>query len=438
MTNIEARLQRLEGDAQRRRAGMNALGSVNIKDHIAPIYHDLHDDVEGGKHLYYNLPGGRGSCKSSFVSLEIVNGIMKDTTGRSNAIVFRLIAGTMRESVFAQISWAIDVLGVSHLWQSKVSPLQFEYLPTGAQIIFRGLDDSSKLKSIKPKKGTFKFVWFEEFAELPGDNFLRSVMQSVVRGGGDFVVFRSFNPPISVNNWANQFIIIPDDRAVTLLTNYTMIPPEWLGEDFIYEAERLRELNEDAYRHEYLGEPVGTGGEVFPTLEIREITQAEIDGMGYIFQGVDFGFAADPACFIRLAYDRKHETIYLLDEIYKRNISNKNLAMEIAQRGYDQWEVICDCAEPKSISDLRDNGIHARSCYKAPGCVEYRIKWLQHRTIVIDPRRTPNAHREFVNYAYPVDKNGQILSQLVDKDNHSIDAAAYGLTRVIFSRQYSA
>lgn len=124
------------------------------------------------------------------------------------------------------------------------------------------------------------------------------------------IVFRSFNPPISANNWANVFIQEPDEKAVTLLTNYTQVPPEWLGEAFLYEAERLKALNYKAYEHEYMGIATGTGGEVFPNLEIREITEEEISRMGYIYQGLDFGFAVDPAAFIRVAYDRKTDTVY--------------------------------------------------------------------------------------------------------------------------------
>ena len=436
--DIMQRIKRLETDARASDSARDT-ADLNIIPYIAGCYVELLEDIEGERYTYFNLPGGRGSAKSSFVSLAIVKGVASDPTGETNAVCFRLVADTLSDSVFAQIQWAIDTMGMSHLWKSTTKPLRHTYIPTGAQIIYKGLDKAEKLKSIRPKRGIFRYIWLEEFAELPGAGFVRNVMQSVIRGKGQkFTVFRSFNPPISKNNWANTFIQQPDPKAKTLLTNYTMIPPEWLGEEFIYEAERLRELNPDAYRHEYLGEAVGTGGEVFPTLEIREITKDEIKNMEYIYQGVDFGFAADPACFIRMAYDRKHETLYFLDEIYKRGISNTALAKEIIDRRYDDYEVICDCAEPKSVTDLKDNGLRARSCYKAPGCVEYRIKWLQHRKIVIDPRRTPNAHREFVNYSYPVDKNGNLLSQLVDKDNHAIDAAAYGLTRVIFSRQYSA
>ena len=434
------------------------LDSLDVRQHIAPVYLPLHADIEADAYQYYNLPGGRGSCKSSFASLEIVNGIMKDTTGHSNAIVFRLVAGTMRESVFSQIAWAIDTLGVGHLWRGTVSPMRYEYMPTGAQIIFRGLlDAASKLKSIKPKRGTFRYIWFEEFSELPGPNFTRNVLQSVMRGGDTFTVFRSFNPPISANNWANVFIREPNERATTLQTDYTMIPPEWLGEAFLYEAQRLKEVNPKAFEHEYMGIPTGTGGEVFPNLEIREITDAEISNMGYIYQGLDFGFAQDPAAFLRVSYDRKHDTIYFLDEIYKRGLSNAQLAEEIKAKGYHkdrrggyvspvfgvmsaegQQIIIADCAEPKSIQDLRDNGLKVIGCHKEPGCVEYRVKWLQHRRIVIDPARTPNAYREFVNYEYMTDKDGNFLSRLPDKDNHCVDSLSYALDGLIYRRGISA
>ena len=451
---LKERVRAVKAAKDRQRDALALLDAIDVTQHIADVYRPLHEDITAAAHTTYNLPGGRGSCKSSFVSLEIVNGIMKDTTGHSNAIVFRLYGNTLRESVFSQIAWAIDTLGVNHLWKSRLSPMQWTYTPTGAQIIFRGLDDPSKLKSIKPTRGVFRYIWFEEFSELPGPNFTRNVMQSVQRGGDTFTVFRSFNPPISANNWANVFIREPDERAITLQTDYTMIPPEWLGEAFLYEAQRLKEVNPQAFVHEYMGIPTGTGGEVFPNLEIRAITDEEISNMGYIYQGLDFGFAVDPAAFLRVYYDRKHDTIYFLDEIYKRGLSNAQLVEEIKAKGYDKtgrpgytplypgaptYEekalIVADCAEPKSIQDLRDSGLKVIGCHKEPGCVEYRVKWLQHRRIVIDPARTPNAYREFVNYEYMTDKDGNFLSRLPDKDNHCVDAAAYALDRLIYHQR---
>ncbi len=458
MRDIERRIKALETKADAQEAARAAISSIDVMDHIAPVYYPIHADIEAAGHQYYNLPGGRGSAKSSFVSLEIVAGIMKDQTGCSNAIVFRRTANTMRESVFAQISWAIDMLGANSFWKGNVSPMSWTYLPTGAVILFRGLDDSNKLRSIKPKKGTFRYIWLEEFSELPGENFTRSVMQSVIRGGGDFAVFRSFNPPISKSNWANVFISQPDDRAITLHTSYLDIPAEWLGDGFLYEAERLKSINPKAYDHEYMGLPVGAGGEVFPNIEERTITDEEIDKLSYLYHGIDFGFAQDPAVLMRVAYDSKHDTIYLLDEFYKKHCSNRELAEEIIKRGYDKTgrysnyysayagytstpetsTFICDCAEPKSIADLQVEGLKAIACRKFPGCVLYRIKWLQNRKIVIDPARTPNAYREFVNYQYETDKDGVFLSDVPDKDNHCIDATAYALDRLIYRRGESA
>lgn len=428
---------------------------ANITDYIAPIYIPIHEDIKAGKHQYFNIAGGRGSGKSSFISLEIVNGIMEDKAGEKSAIVFRRTAATMRESVYSQITWAIDALEANHLWRGNVSPMQYTYLPTGAQIIFRGLDDNSKLKSIKPKKGTFAYVWFEEFSELQGENFTRSVMQSVVRGGNDFRVFRSFNPPISKSNWANQFILQADPKALTLVTNYTQIPAEWLGEAFIYEAERLKEINPRAYQHEYLGEAIGSGGEVFPNIEVREITeQEEQDQSSYIYCGLDWGFSVDPYAFIRLAYDRRTDTIYLLNEIYKKHCSNKEIAENIKAGGFDytgqliqgisfseyreKQIITADAAEPKSIADLRNEDLKVIACKKYAGSVLYGIKWLQHRRIIIDPKRTPNALREFTQYEYVTTKDGEFLADVPDKDNHLIDATRYALDRLINIKGISA
>ena len=449
------RLSALESVRGRLERRQRVIDQLDIKPHIAPIYYDLHDDVVRGDHEFYNLPGGRGSGKSSFCALEIVTQIMKDRTGLSNALVVRKWAVTLRGSVFSQIDWAINQLGVADRWHHTLTPLQFVY-ETGQVIRLTGLDDAGKLKSIKPSKGYFRFLWIEEFSEIVGEPELRNLQQSVLRGGDVFTVFRSFNPPISASNWANVYINRPDDRAVTLLTTYKDIPLSWLGQAFIDEAERLKEINPKAYEHEFLGLPVGNGSEVFPNLEIRTITDEEIRNQTYIYQGLDFGFSSDPFAFVRLSYDQKTDTVYFIDEIYKRGCGNKEIADRIKEKGYhktgrvseavylgsgyeERQLIVCDCAEPKSIVDLHDNGLKAIACHKEPGCVQYRIKWLQHRKIVIDPSRTPESAREFQNYCYVVDrKTGEITSELPDKDNHTIDSCAYALDRLIYRKGISA
>ena len=426
---------------------------VIILDCIAECYRTLHSDVIQGLHSEYNLPGGRGSCKSSFVSLEIINGMMEDSA--ANAMVIRKTAATIRESVFEQIQWAIDTLGASDLWKSNVNPLSFTYLPTGQKILFRGLDDTNKLKSLKLRKGFFKYLWFEEFQELAGENTVRSVKQSVIRGtGGNVRVFNTFNPPLSLNNWANKYVLRNDSRSITFRTDYTMIPPEWLGLEFIAEAERLKETNERAYRHEYLGEAVGSGGEVFPNITEREITPEEIDQLQYFYYGLDWGFSVDPFAFVRCAYERKTDTIYILDEEYKTGCSNSVIAEIIQSKDYNRrrtytdiygqryednsFSITADSAEPKSIADLRNAGLNVHPCKKYAGSVQYGIRWLQNRNIVIDHTRTPNVYREFSTYEYCTTKDGVFLADVPDRDNHTIDAVRYAFDSLINRKGVSA
>lgn len=439
--DIEKRLATLEtskkiADELKERAAQR-----DITQHIAPVYVPLHEDIQEKRHSIYNLPGGRGSGKSSVASLEIVNGIMNDST--ASGICFRRVGATLRESVFAQIEWAIDTLDASDLWTLTTSPMRATYKPTGQAIIFRGLDEATKLKSIRaPGRTYFRYQWYEECCEIQNERTLRNVTQSVQRGGKVFTIFRTFNPPISLNNWMNRLVNVPDDRALTVRTDYTMMPPEWLGEAFIEEAEHLKAVNLDAYRHEYMGEPIGAGGEVFPNVTVRTITDEEIAGMGYFYDGIDFGFTIDPACYIRVSYNRKTEELFLLDEIYRRGLRNTQLS-ELIQEKYKAWSKVmplsdgaatlyADSAEPKSIADLVYCGLPAKKAYKRPDAVRYRVNWLQHRKIIIDPARTPNAFREFTEYEYMTDKDGNITGELPDANNHAIDAVAYSLTPVIW------
>lgn len=449
---LDRRIKALEAEKRQRQELREQIELIDITQSMAECYLPIHKQVLEGTYSIFHLPGGRGSGKSSFVSLELVYGIMQDST--ANGIVFRRYASTLRESVFSQVSWAVEQLGVSHLWKGSVSPMQYTYLPTGQQILFRGLDDASKLKSIKPRRGIFKYVWFEEFSELTGANMVRNVLQSVVRGGTDFRIFNSFNPPLSINSWANKYILIPDDRATVFRSNYKMMPSSWLGEAFLLEAERLQEVNEQAYRHEYMGEATGTGGEVFPNVTARTISNEEVSQMQFIHQGIDWGFSVDPLAFIRCSYDRRTQTVYLIDEIVKRGCSNSEIAHELIRRGYDRADgtftglygeqlqerqlTICDSAEPKSVADIQKLGIKAIPCTKYPGSVSYGIRWLQSKHIIIDPKRTPHAYKEFTEYEYETTKDGEFLASVPDMNNHCIDATRYSLDKLINSSKYSA
>lgn len=406
---------------------------MNPYNLIAKPFYDLLDDVLDERHTHYWLKGGRGSTKSSFIGITIPLKIMIDFQDGifSNAVVLRKVGDTLADSVYAQIIWGIEQLGVSEYWEVKVSPLQLKYKPSGQVIKFRSSnnkDDYRKLKSTKFQKGFCKYVWFEELDEFFGMEEVRNILQSLLRGGSGYQVFYSYNPPKMLSNWVNAEVLNERKDRIIHSSTYLDVPIEWLGEQFIIEAEHLKKTNELAYRNEYLGEATGTGGAVFTNLKIREITDAEIKQFDNILDGNDFGYAVDPNCYLQMHYDKTRKRLFIFNEIYKVGMSNKQLALEIKKIKIGHSYITCDSAEPKSIAELKTYGLLVKAAKKGPDSIDYGIKFLQNlEEIVIDNRRCPNAAREFSGYEYEKDKFGNFISKYPDKNNHSIDAARYGI-----------
>lgn len=404
------------------------MSDIRLSDKIGSAFYDVAHDVFRHGHTHYDFSGGRGSLKSSTVSV-LVPLLLINNPG-THALVLRKVANTIRDSVYAQYIWAIGELGMAAYWEAKVSPMELIYKPTGQKIMFRGADDPMKIKSIKVPFGYIAVTHFEEKDQFAGRAEIRTILQSTMRGGSMFWNFESYNPPISRDNWANKDSLEERTDRLCHKSTYLQAPTEWLGEQFLAEAEHLKATDERAYQHEYLGIPVGTGGNVFDNLELREITDEEMSHFDHIYQGVDYGWFPDPFAFIRLHYDRARETIYLMDEIYQNKLTNEASGNIIIQRGYKDAYITCDSAEPKSVADYRAMGLPAKAAVKGPSSVDYGMKWLQRRKIVIDRKRTPNAYNEFVNYEYDRNKDGDIISGYPDENNHLIDATRYAVERI--------
>jgi PBSX family phage terminase large subunit len=404
------------------------MSDILLSEKIGSAFYDVAHDVFRHGHTHYDFSGGRGSLKSSTVSV-LVPLLLINNPG-THALVLRKVANTIRDSVYAQYIWAIGELGMAAYWEAKVSPMELIYKPTGQKIMFRGADDPMKIKSIKVPFGYIAVTHFEEKDQFAGRAEIRTILQSTMRGGSKYWNFESYNPPISRDNWANKDSLEERTDRLCHKSTYLQAPPEWLGEQFLAEAEHLKATDERAYQHEYLGIPVGTGGNVFDNLELREITDEEMSHFDHIYQGVDYGWFPDPFAFIRLHYDRARETIYLMDEIYQNKLTNEASGNIIIQRGYKDAYITCDSAEPKSVADYRAMGLQAKAAVKGPGSVDYGMKWLQRRKIVIDRKRTPNAYNEFVNYEYDRNKDGDIISGYPDENNHLIDATRYAVERI--------
>lgn len=390
---------------------------------IPDCFHQTIRDIRDKEHLEYVFKGGRGSTKSTTVGMTIIE-LMKNNHD-IHAVVCRKVGNTIKDSVYNKIKWAIGKQEFTEEFDSKLSPMEITLKSTGQKIYFRGADDPDKIKSINPEFGYIGILWFEELDQFSGPEEIRKIEQSAIRGGDLAWIFKSFNPPKTMNNWANKYVLEPKENRIVHSSTYLDVPSEWLGQPFIDEADHLKEVNPNAYEHEYMGVANGNGGNVFEYLEIRDIADEEISRMDKIFQGCDWGFFPDPYAFIRLYYNHNTEKIYLIDEIYENKWSNRKSADEILKRKYDDYTITCDSAEPKSINDYRDFGLPARGAIKGPGSVEYSMKWLQTRTIVIDPKRTPNAYKEFSEYEYERDKDGNVISGYPDENNHLVDACRY-------------
>ena len=399
---------------------------IDLSKIILPAFYDVHKSIKNNEYLEYWLKGGRGSTKSTVISLEIVLGIMKNPN--THAVCYRKVGNKLEKSVYNQIKWAINKLGVQAYFKCRKSPLEIEYLQTGQMIFFCGLDDPENSKSIKFEFGYVKYLWFEELNQYDGMKEIRKVKQSAIRGGDEAVIFYSYNPPPETNNWVN--IESPKKIPTRLVhhSTYLDVPPEWLGKPFIIEAETLKKENSELYRHEYLGEVIGTGLNVFKNVVAKNFKKDEINKFSNIVQGLDWGYSIDPFVFIKAHFDRKYKDLYIFDEIYRVGLSNDdaiNLVLKIYQKGV---EIIADSEEPKSIDDFDNAGLPIRGAAKGAGSVSYGIKKLQGlRHIYIDPERCPNTYREFINYSLDLDKNDNPKSKFPDKDNHTIDAVRYAL-----------
>ena len=404
---------------------------------VASSFSDINRMIDDREYREYYLEGGRGSTKSSFISEKIIE--LLENNPRMCAVVLRKVKDTLKDSVYAQLEWALDTLGETypHIktdYKLTKSPLEITKLSTGQKIFFRGADDYGKIKSLKPPKDMYiGITWYEEFDQFAGMNEVRKINQSLIRGGDDFIQFYSYNTPASTQHFANIEKIIPKDTRIVHLSDYRSVPKKWLGQAFIDEAEFLKSINEKLYENEYLGLMTGTGGNVFENVELRDITDSEINTFDYIYMGIDFGYFPDPLAWIKCSYNPSQRVLYIFDEFVVNKMSNEDVWEHLKNdKGVNENDlIIADSAEPKSIGDFKAYGSLIKGAEKGAGSVDYSMKWLSSLAkIVIDIKRCPTTANEFSTYEYQTDKDGNYISGYVDANNHCIDATRYALNNI--------
>ena len=405
---------------------------VNFADYMSPVFDELIEDMMAFRHDQYFVAGGRGSFKSTTMSCRVDMGILDDPD--ANAVVFRKVKDTIGGTVFARYRKTIRDNHLDRWFKIHNSPQRITFRNRHGltqEIRFLGLDKADKSKSAEFEHGYCKFAHFEELDQYNGWKEVHDVIESLGRGGPFFQFIGTYNPPESLTSWVNTEARTPQPNRLVHISNYTMHPRElqekWLGLPFLREAEAVKALQPERYRHVYLGEVTGTGGEIFRNVELRPITDEEMACFKNVRHGMDFGFTNDPTALMSTSYDRKYRTLYVFAEDVKTGLFEEDILEIIRRRNLEHEYIICDSAEQRVIAKLLRLGARGvKPSYKAADFPRFGVNWLRSRfKIVIDPVRCPVAAHEFSTYEFDRMRDGTLRNDFPDRDNHTIDAVRY-------------
>ena len=416
--------------------------TIKLKDIVGGGY----DDFWNCKSRYRVLKGGKGSKKSTTTALNFIYRIM--AYPGSNLLVVRSVMNTNKDSTFAQLELAQNMLGVSHLWKNKSSPLEMIYKPTGQKILFRGFDDVLKLASTTVSKGYLCWVWIEEAYEMFSEDDFEKLDLSMPRSAVPEPLFNqttlTFNPWSETHWLKRRFFDDPSDLVTTFSTDYRC--NEHLSKEYLKIFAEMKEKNPRKYAVAGLGEWGVAEGLIFENWEELEFEPNELgierdaDGMILLdesekyrnFYGLDFGYTNDPTAFIAFAVNREAKQIFIFNEHYERKMLNSDIADMIKRKGYAKERIRADAAEPKSIDDIRRMGINRiMPSVKGKDSILNGISAIQEYKIFVHPR-CKNVLYELNSYRWAKDKNEGNINMPEDCDNHLMDALRYAFYDVRF------
>lgn len=369
--------------------------------------------------------GGSASGKSVFLAQRAVIDVMG---GGRNFLVCRQVARTLRGSVIQEINRVINEWGLAKLFDINKTDGTIT-CKNGYQIIFVGLDDVEKLKSLTPARGALTDVWVEEATETSHNDIKQLLKRQ--RGGDEAIPKRlvmSFNP-ILQSHWIYQeyFASIgwTDNQTEYRGDGLSIFKTTYRDNRFLTSDDIAGLENEkDKYFYDVytLGRWGVLGSVIFTNWRVEDLSAMRAQFTNPR-NGLDFGYSSDPAALWVAHYDRAHKTIYLYDELYETGLTNDVLAERIKGKIGEQV-VMCDSAEPKSIAELQNYGVAAGAAVKGRDSVLYGIQWLQQQTIIVDSKCL-NAQGELRQYHWKEDAGGNALPIPVDRNNHLIDAGRY-------------
>lgn len=376
--------------------------------------------------------GSRASKKSKTTALRIIYNMMK--YDQSNTLVVRKTYRTLKDSCFTDLKWATKRLEVENLWEFKYSPLEATYLRTGQKILFRGLDDPLKVTSITVEYGYLCWAWLEESYEITSEKDFDTLDESI-RGELPPHLWKqwmiTFNP-WNEHHWLKKrfFDAENDPDILAITTNYKC--NEWLDDADLRLFENMKKNNPRRYQVAGLGNWGIVDGLVYENWKEEEFTLDQVVNCDSV-DGIDFGYTNDPAAVFIGFIDTEHKKLYVWDEVYKKGLSNKRLYEEIESMHYQKKSFTADCAEPKSIDELRGYGLHVEKSQKGKDSITHGIQYIQDFEIIIHPRCV-NFITEIGNYTWDEDRLGNKINRPIDDFNHLMDAMRYAVEKYTFGR----
>lgn len=375
------------------------------------------------KGRYRVVKGSRASKKSKTTAIWFIYNLMKYPG--SNLLVIRKTYRTLKDSCYTDLQWAVDRLGVSHLWEFKLSPLEATYKPTGQKILFRGLDDPLKVTSITVPSGALCWGWIEEAYEISSESDFNTLDESI-RGQMPPGLWKqwtiTFNP-WNEHHWLKKrfFDADPSPDILAITTNYMC--NEWLDEADLRLFEVMKKNNPRRYDVAGLGNWGIADGLVYENFREQAFDINEI-GDSKTVCGLDFGYTNDPTAFFVGFIDTRNKRLWVWDEMYKKALTNQMIYEQICSMGYSKEKIVGDSAEPKSIHELNRMGLRIQSAKKGRDSINAGIQFLQNYEIIIHPRCV-NFLTEIQNYQWDCDKFGNKINQPIDDFNHLMDAMRY-------------
>lgn len=362
--------------------------------------------------VYY---GGAGSGKSHFVAQKF---IMKALSDKRKVLVIRKVGRTLKDSVFQLI---IDMLKQFHMYEyCEINLSNFTItLPNGSIFLFKGLDDSEKIKSIT----AITDIWIEEATEITLDEFTQLNLR--LRANKKHLQMILTYNPISKANWV--FSHFHEDLPLNCtVLHTTYLDNKFLPKEYIESLEEMKQTNYTYYKIYALGEFASLNRLVFSNWIKKDFDFRSVSGK--LVVGLDFGFVNDKTALIASMIDEEEKTIYIFKEYTCIQKTNDEIAKVIEALGLHKATIIADSAEAKSIEELRRFGIsRIKASVKGADSIIHGIQKLQQYKIVIHPSCTETI-TEFENYAWQKDKKtNEYLNKPIDDFNHCIDALRYSL-----------